>query len=519
MQYNETFDRSVRLFPAKIALVDGERRFTYGELGERSQRLAGALRVLGLKKGDRLGYLLKNCAEIIEAYAAGAQLGVVLAGINYRLDPDGMRRMIDDTGCRVLLVGVEFVERARSLAPQLESVERFVSVGVAAEGMLEYEVLLREASRDPRAEPCAPADLAVITYTTGTTGAAKGAMATRANMVNRLCHMVIEMGIEPDDVYVAATPLFHVAIVTALLFVFRGGTVILMKDWDLGRYCQLLEREKVTKGYLVPTMLNLVLDSAEAASRDLTRLRLMLYGGAPMPVQVLKKCVRRLPSCKFMQAYGSSECYSGIILRPEEHDAALGGSEPSVRRMGSCGREGILCRARVLDDDGRDVEPGHIGEIVLGGASVMPGYWNEPRETEQALRDGWWRSGDLATVDEEGYVYIVDRKSHKIITGGENVYPVQVEEVLFTHPKIAEAVVIGVPDERWGEAVKAIVTLKPGEALSEQEVMDYCRGRMVDYARPKSVDFVSSIPYTATGKVDKLALKKRYWPARDEATS
>ena len=246
---------------------------------------------------------------------------------------------------------------------------------------------------------------------------------------------------------------------------------------------------------------------------DLGSLELMLYGAAPMPEAVILKARRLLPRCRFVQAYGSSETFCPVWLQPDEHARALGGTVDSERRRGACGRAGALAMARVVNEEGMDVLPGEVGEVLIGGGTVMSEYLGQPERTAAVLKDGWFHSNDLATVDEQGYISIVDRKNFMIITGGENVFPAQVENVLASHPCIAEAAVFGLPDDRWGEIVKAVVVLHPGRTANEADIVDFCRDKLANYEKPKSIDFVQELPHGATGKIDKLALRKSYLDA------
>ncbi|MFC1823863.1 AMP-binding protein [Thermodesulfobacteriota bacterium] len=510
MLLKEVFNRGPKLFPEKTAIIDGKRRFTYKEFGERQNRLANALMDLGLKKGDTFGFLLKNCAEIVEALAAAAKAGLVVGGVNYRLSPEGMNTVIEDIQCRVLLVGDEFVDTINTLRPQLPFLETCISVGSEGEGMLEYESLLKKASPIEPEVSTDTDDLAHIVYTTGTTGAPKGALATRQIGVNRICAIALELSIDVSDKFLMVFPLFHVGFYVALGYIFRAATLAILRDWDSADFCEVIQHEKINKTNLAPVILNFLTNWPDASKYDLSSIELMMYGASPMPMETLKRAAKLLPGCKFIQGFGSSETLTNVFLRPEEHAAALTGSGDSAQRMGSCGRQGALSMAKVVNEEGKDVKPGEIGEILLGGGLIMTGYLNRPKETEEALKDGWYHTKDLATVDEEGYIYIVDRKNFMIITGGENVYPAQVENVLFSHPKIAEAAVFGVPDETWVEAVKAVVVVKPGESLTQEEVIDFCKSRMANYAKPKTVDFVDELPRTATGKIDKRTIMKKY---------
>lgn len=510
MLLKEVFNRGPKLFPNKEAIIDGNRRFTYKEAGDRWNRLANVLIECGLKKGDCFGFLLQNCAEIIETYAAAAKAGLVVGGVNYRLSPEGMKKVIEDMGCRVLLVGAEFVDTINSLRPQLPFLETCISIGSTGAGMLEYESLLAKASPVEPDVSTSEDDLAHIVYTTGTTGAPKGAMATRKIAMNRISSSSIELSINDRDRILYPFPLFHVGFYTPLSFLVRGATVAILREWDPQEFCRIVQNEKINKTNLAPVMVNFLVNWPDVAKYDLGSLQLLMYGAAPMPMETLRRAMKLLPACKFLQCYGSSESYGTVYLKPDEHEAALSGTDESLRRISSCGRQAALCLARVVNEEGMDVKPGEIGEILIGGGLIMTGYLNKPEETAEALQDGWLHTKDLGMMDEYGYVYLVDRKAFMIITGGENVYPAQVENVLFDHPKIAEAAVIGVQDDTWGEAVKAVVVVKKGETLTQEEVIEFCRPKLANYAKPKSVDFVDALPHAATGKIDKVALKKRY---------
>jgi len=512
MLLKEVFNAGPRLYPLKIAIVDGKRRFTYQELGDRWNRLANALVKLGLKKGDCLCVLLKNSVEVIDANAAAIKTGALIATINYRLDSKGIESILNETKSPVLIVGDEFIGMIREMRSRLPFVKTFISVGCVEEGMLEYESLLKKYSSVEPAIPTAEDDLAVINFTSGTTGVPKGAVATRKAVLFRLCHASMELFVHPYDCCLVALPLVHIgANMPAMATIFRCASIVIQRDWDAREFCRLVQDEKVTKAILTPGLLNFVLNFSDVADYDLSSFQRIQYGGSPMAIATLKRAMALMPECKFQQGYGTSESFTQVLLRPEVHDAAIAGSLKAQHKLGSIGFEGTLCRARVINKRGEDVAPGEIGEIILGGPMLMTSYLHKPDETSEKIKEGWFYSGDLAKVDDEGYVYLIDRKNRMIITGGENVYPAQVESVLFGHPKIAEVAVLGVHDETWGEAVKALIVVKSCETLTQEEVIEFCKDKMPTYAKPKSVDFVDQLPYLATGKMDYITLRKCYW--------
>jgi long-chain acyl-CoA synthetase len=513
MLLKELYDRGPRLYPRKVGLVDASRRLSYREAGERYDRLANALLALGLQRGDRLGLLLKNGTEMIEAHAAGAKTGVAVGAVNYRMSLDGMQRVLQSLGCRVLVVDAEYAGRIASIRSELRFLESCVVVGDAFEGMHEYEALLARSSPSSSKAKTHPDDRAAIVYTTGTTGAPKGAVVTRAITMNRVCSFAIEMAFGPADRWLQVLPMFHVGVHAAQSMLFRAGTLALLRDWDVEMFCRTVQELRINKTNLAPALLNSVLNWPGTRDYDLASLELMLYGAAPMPEAVMLKARRLLPNCRFVQAYGSAETFCPVWLQPDEHALALGGTVASEQRRRACGRAGALAMARVVNEHGDDVAPGDVGEVLIGGGTVMTEYLGQPEQTAAVLTDGWYRSNDLATVDDEGYISIVDRKDFMIITGGENVFPSQVENVLASHPAVAAVAVIGLPDDKWGEIVKAIIVLQPGRTATAEDIVDFCRGRMANYEKPKSIDFVAELPHGATGKTDKLTLRKRYLDA------
>ena len=511
MLLKEVFRAGPRRYPDKIGVVDGARRLSYRELGGRWNRLANALLALGVGRGDCLCVFMKNCLELIDANAAAVKIGAVVATLNYRLDAGAIETLLRETRCPVLIVGCEFADLISDMQTRLPSLDACICVGGDRPGMLEYEGLIRSRPDDEPEVSMSASDPAIINYTSGTTGVPKGAVATRETIMVRLCHAVMELGIVPADHYLVALPMVHIgANMPALAMIFRCATLVIQRDWDPREFCRLVQDERITKAILTPGLLNFVLDHEAVGDYDLSSFRRLQYGGAPMAVPTMERAMTLMPQCKFQQGYGTSETFTQCLLRFEDHAAAIAGCPVAQKKLASVGQEASLCRVRVVGLDGADVAGGEVGEIILGGPMVMQGYLGNPEETAARLRDGWFYTGDLATVDAEGYVYLVDRKNRMIITGGENVYPAQVEKVLSGHPKIAAAAVLGVPDAMWGEAVKAVVVLRPGETLTQDAVIDFCRDKMATYAKPKSVDFLDQLPYLVTGKLDYLTLKQCY---------
>jgi long-chain acyl-CoA synthetase len=320
--------------------------------------------------------------------------------------------------------------------------------------------------------------------------------------------MVIELGINPNDITLHVKPFFHVGPIWPMLSHFyMGGTNVVIRGFGPKAVLETIEKEKVTNINTAPVMILRMLNYPRLKRYNLKSLRLLIYGASPMPVEILKKALAVFGNI-MTQNYGSTE---GIVLtRLEQKDHILNGTDSRIRRLGSCGKGGINVEVRVVDEKGDDIAFGQIGEIIARGDHIMGGYWKRPDETANTLKDGWLYTGDLATVDDEGYIYVVDRKKDMIISGGENIYPREIEEVIYTHPAVSEVAVIGVPDSEWGESVKALVVPKPGKDITEEEIMDICKRDLASYKKPKSVEFVKDLPRTPSGKILKKELKKKY---------
>lgn len=510
MLYKNAFVRGAQLFPDKECIVDGNRRFTFKQVVERWNRFSNGLISLGVKKGDCVGTILKNSTELLDVYGASAVMGVVACGVNIRLPAEGIKAVLKDQKCTALLVGHEFIDVINSVRNDLPFVKAFISVGVEAPGYVEYNTLLERSTSIEPDVSFSPDDPAVLIYTTGTTGIPKGAMSTRQIQLYRMLSNTSHLNVQETDRYICAMPLFHIAAVVALGFTMKGATLVLQRDWDPKEFCRLVQDEKGTKTTLAPALIHFVVTWPDMNKYDLSTLNLILYGAAPITLETLKTAMSKLPGCEFIQAFGSAEVYTSVMLTQKDHRTAYEGTGEEQKRLRSCGRPSLLSFAKVINKEGVPVKPGEVGEVLISGGMVFKEYWNNPEETSKTLKDGWCYMGDLATMDEQGYIFIVDRKNFMIITGGENVYPNQVENCLFSHPKIAHAAVLGVPDPAWGENVKAVVVLKPGTTATEKEIIDFCRDKIASYAKPKIVQFVKEIPMTPMGKVDKMALKERY---------
>jgi acyl-CoA synthetase (AMP-forming)/AMP-acid ligase II len=398
-------------------------------------------------------------------------------------------------------------------------VRYFFCIDGAISGMDAYEGLIAEFPIEVPQIRIDDDEIAVQMYTSGTTGKPKGVMLTHKNLISMYMSRIIDFKLDKDDIFLSSIPYFHTGAEYALITLYIGGTLVIQRSFDPGSFLDAIEKEKVTVTGGVPAMINFLLQHMEKhpGNYNFSSLRIFAYGASPMPVTLVKKTIETF-KCDIYQSYGLTEASPGVsILRPEDH--IVEGPGVNTKRLASCGKEIFNVEARVVNKQAIDVEPGKVGEIIVRGDNVMKGYWKLPRETEEAIRDGWLHTGDIATIDEEGYIFIVDRKKDMIISGGENIYPREVEEVLYTHPSVLDAAVIGVPDAQWGETVKAFVVLKEGHKASEQDIIDFCKENMASYKKPKSVEFADSLPRNPIGKVLKKELREKYWEGYDRRVS
>jgi long-chain acyl-CoA synthetase len=517
MDLQQILERAVRFYPDQTAVVCDSARITYRGLAERVRRLCQALQGLGIAKGDRLAILMFNCHRYFELYYATPEMGALAVPLNIRLSASEIAYILKDSGSNTLFVGPEFVPLLAEIRHQLPDLRHciFTGDGPPPDGFESYEQLLDAASSDFTPTPVLPDDLAALFYTSGTTGHPKGVMLSHANLLANAYHILASMTWQDEEVYLHACPMFHIADgPTSHFITWLGGTHVIIPGFKPDLALEVMEREHVTATLLIPTMINFLIHHPDVDKRDLRTLRRISYGGAPMPAELARQAMQTL-ACSFIHLYGLTESAPLLTFLPPEQHVADGPPE-KVRRLLSCGRAIIGTRVRVVDGHGQDVPTGEVGEIIARGPNIMVGYWNRPDETAAALRDGWLYTGDLASMDDEGYVYIVDRKKDMIITGGENVFSTEVENALYTHPAILEAAVVGVPDATWGEAIKAIIVLKPGMQATAEDIMEHCRAHIAHFKVPRSVDFYEgALPKSGSGKILKRELREKYWAGQE----
>jgi fatty-acyl-CoA synthase len=481
--------RRARMSPDRVAVVHGDREQTYRELHERATRVAHVLAGLGVESGDRVAYLGPNEPAFLETLFGAGLAGAIFVPLNIRLAPPELAYILGDSGTSVLVHAPTHDTQADALRHEVPHVL----------DRTRFEELLAAAPAEPVDETVEPDDVAMIMYTSGTTGRPKGAALSHANVHWNSVNVLIDVDLAGDEVTLVNAPMFHVAALgqTVLPTLLKGGTVVL-DSFDPVRTLETIARRRVTYLFGVPAMFQAVANVPEWTEADLSSVCTMICGGAPVPEQVITTYQER--GLVFLQGYGLTESSpSGLFLRAEE----------STRKVGSAGTPCFFTDVRVVDAAGHDVRPGVPGEVLLHGPNIMTGYWGKPRETEAVLSaDGWLRTGDIAVSDEDGYLYIRDRIKDVIISGGENIYPAEVEDALHGHPAVADCAVIGVTDEKWGEVGRAIVV--PRSTVEPTELLAYLDGRIARYKIPKSVVFADTLPRTASGKLLKSALRDTF---------
>ena len=503
--------RTARKAPDALAYVYGERRMTFAELDERVTRLANALADRGVGRGDRVAVLMTNRIEVVESYLASSRLGAIVVPVNFRLVAEEVAYILSHSGSVALVVNDELAELATTDRADAYDLKFVLQVGDAPleEGAERYEGALGAASAVVPVVEADDDDPAVIMYTSGTTGRPKGAVLSHHNLTMNTFNMIIENRISTgDEVWLSGLPLFHIGGLNGILpYLMVGGTTVMLPtgNFDPALVVDLMERERVTGCYLVPTQWQQVCALPGIRERDLV-LRRISWGASMAPPSVLQAMAETFPGVPNSNAFGQTEMSSVTCVLP---------GELAVEKMGSVGKPVVNVEARIVDDDMNDVPVGETGEIVYRGPTVLQGYWNNPEANAEAFAGGWFHSGDLCRMDEDGFIYVVDRKKDMIISGGENIYSAEVESVLDRHPKVAEVAVIGIPHERWVETPMAIVVpTDPDDPPTEEELVAHCREHLASYKKPGAVAIVESLPRNAAGKVLKTELRTRY---RDEA--
>ena len=481
---------------------------SFGELERSVRQAANGFLGLGLSKGDRVAVLAKNSIEYFETYYACARAGLIAQPLNWRLGVPELARILEDGEPAAFLTSSDFSSERDALRDQVEIVH-WLQYGPDSDES--FERLKADAPEGDPSNGIGGDDPVLILYTGGTTGLSKGALHSHRTLYMGMLNQTVAERIVPGDVYMLTGQMFHIPVALAMNYMAHGCPVVLM-NFEAKSALEIIQAERVSALLGITTMLNWMMAVEGFGNYDLSSLRNIQYGGGPMPETVVKAALDAFP-CTLIQGYGQTEGMTMTFLSQEDHRDAVAGNRP--HRLNSCGREGFVTRVRVVDENGADVpKDGRTpGEIVVRSEANMLGYWRRPDLTAETIRDGWMWTGDIATWDGDSYVFIVDRAKDMIISGGENIYSTQVEAAIHKHPGVLEAAVIGVPDEEWGESVKAVVVMKPGETATEQEIVDAARMHLASYQKPRSVDFVDSLPKAPTGKILKRELRDPYWKA------
>jgi acyl-CoA synthetase (AMP-forming)/AMP-acid ligase II len=507
----EVLRLNATLRPDKIAFQTAEgRSVTFGHFNERVNRLNHAVSALGVQKGARVAILSRNRTEYIETYGI-AKSGLIVVPLNWRLSAVELRRVIENSGAEMLLVDELHRDLAERIREDLRCVGHFVSFGAPVAGWRSYDQLIA-AGRAQEPETLAlPGDVLCVIYTSGTTGDPKGVAITHAAALGNCRTAASEMlWMEEEDRTMAVMPLFHVGGMWYHLFpsFASGATTLILSDFDPALVLKELEAHRITNVHLVPTMIGALLAHPSAATTDLRHLRLMFYAASSMPARLLSEAMQTFSHCGFAQSYGSTEGGVLTVLNPDDHNRAR--NPECEHLLLSCGRPFRGRRVRIVDEACGALVDGAIGEIEVQSPDMMQGYWRNELATENALRDGWLKTGDLGYLDAEGYLYIVDRKNDMIVTGGENVFPSEIERQLYRDHDVLEAAVFGIPDPVWVEKVVAAVILRPGSRVTGEELIKRLRTRLASFKCPKTIFFVESLPKSAAGKVLRKELRRAY---------
>jgi acyl-CoA synthetase (AMP-forming)/AMP-acid ligase II len=500
-------------FGARSALVYNGRAFSFSEQRSRIYRLANALHDMGVRRQHRVAILAQNSNAYVEVYAAGEVSGFITVAINYRLAAAEIEYIVKDSAPSVLIFDTEYAAIAQDIRGRCPDIRHFIVIGEGAlDGAENYESLLAKSSDHTPKTRSRPTDIAYLIYTSGTTGRPKGAMLDHAGQLGFIQMQAIEMSLRSTDTMLLVMPFYHIgAKCNYLMTSFVGANVILHRAYDIAAISADIRRHKVTTVHLAPVMVKDLLDLPGFDKSHYASLRLIQYASGPMAVAQLRQAIAAFGPI-LTQIYGMTESGLGTILHSHQH--ILDGSPEWVRRLGSAGQEALGYRIRVVRPDGSDCEPEEQGEIWVKGPGVMAGYWNNHQATLDAVEDGWMKSGDIGAFDKDRFLFVLDRKKDMILSGGENIYPREVEEALYAHPAVAEAAVIGVPDSRWGEAVKAFVVVAADQTVAEGDLIEHCRKHIASYKKPKSIEFVSALPRLPNKKIDKKQLRAPYWDGR-----
>ncbi|MBF7084303.1 long-chain-fatty-acid--CoA ligase [Desulfallas sp. Bu1-1] len=491
-------ERAASKYPKKIAIIYENRKFTYQKLNGNADRLANALLSMGIHKGDKVGVLLYNCPEFLECVFGVARAGGVLIPLNYRLKPAELEYILNQSGTKFLIHDAEFSVTIETLLTKTK-LEKCIAVG--QDPNQNYTFLLNESLPQRSPINLDDDDISMIMYTSGTTGKPKGAVLTHKAQIFSCINIMTTFNYVSEDIALTPSPMFHTAALhRSLAVVFVGATNIIMNKYRPNQFLELIEKEKVTLTVLIPTMFTMLKDVPHYKKYDVSSLKKLTMGAATVPVELLKEASDLFAEAQLWNGYGLTECSTATGLKVNDFPT----------KMDSVGKPHVNVEVRIMNENGLELPCGEVGEICLRAPNVMKEYYDDRQATKEAFWGDWLRTGDLGKLDEDGFLYFVDRKKDMIISGGENVYCKEVEDVLYTHPKVLEAAVIGIEDNFWGEIVGAVVVPRPETNLTEKEVIEFCAEKLAGYKKPKVVFFVNELPKSASNKILKRELKERF---------
>jgi acyl-CoA synthetase (AMP-forming)/AMP-acid ligase II len=519
MNFGIYLARSATYWPNKPAVIFHQQILTYRALEEQSNQLAHTLSAMGLKRGDRVAIVSPNRPDIVVAECAFYKLGLVKVALNSRLSPQELQDALTNAEPQACLVAPSHRSMVQTMLPQLPSMQHTLAwdctAADLAAGWIDIQARMAQAPTQHIHVDLEAQDLAVLHYTSGSTGKLKAAMQTMGNRMTSLRKVIMgRMQSNGDDVMLLVGPITHASGMFIQAMLFQGVTILLLDRFHPAELLEAIEKHRVTLCFMVPAMIHALLAEPSIKTRDLSSLRLLSYGAAPMSAARIREAWAAFGPV-LAQGYGAGETTGGVIsLSIADHARAIEGDKPQL--LLACGRAFCESELQVLDDNGEPVQGDAIGEICVRGPDVFAGYWRAPEVTQAAFdAQGWLHTGDLARVDDEGYIYIVDRRKDMLVSGGFNIYPTEIEGALSQHPGVYEVCVVGVPDERWGEVVKAVVVLRQGAQATEQELIEFCKTRLADFKKPRSVDFVAELPKNSNGKLSRKDVRERYWQGRD----